>query len=74
MPTPKIKTSKSKKNMRRSHHKITAPGISLCSESGEVKRPHCVGPTGYYKGKLVIPKMSGKSDETGDLSASDFEG
>ena len=73
MPTPKKKTSKSKKNMRRSHHSIGAPSISLCSESGEVKRPHCVGPTGYYKGKLVMPKMAAKEAEAGELAASDFE-
>jgi large subunit ribosomal protein L32 len=55
MAVPKKKTSKSKKNMRRAHDSITAPGISTCSQCQEPKKPHraCAN-CGTYKGKEVI--------------------
>ncbi|MEI6399567.1 MAG: 50S ribosomal protein L32, partial [Pseudomonadota bacterium] len=30
MAVPKFRTSKSKRDMRRSHHFLTAPGSSVC--------------------------------------------
>ncbi len=55
MAVPKKKTSKSKKNMRRAHDSISAPGISTCPQCQEPKRPHrtCAN-CGTYKGKEVI--------------------
>lgn len=57
MPTPKKKTSRSRRDMRRSHDAIQAPAMSLDSKSGEWVRPHCAhkGPDGayYYKGKQI---------------------
>ena len=56
MAVPKKKTSKSKRDMRRSHDALTAPGLSLCSQCNEPKPPHRVCPScGTYKGKEVIP-------------------
>ncbi len=55
MAVPKKKTSKSKKNMRRAHDAISAPGISTCSNCNEPKLPHRVcSSCGTYKGKEVI--------------------
>ncbi|MBN2429308.1 MAG: 50S ribosomal protein L32 [Deltaproteobacteria bacterium] len=55
MAVPKRKVSKSKKNLRRSHDGLQAPGISLCSQCKEPKAPHRVCPNcGTYKGKEVI--------------------
>jgi large subunit ribosomal protein L32 len=55
MAVPKKKTSKSKKNMRRAHDAITAPGISICPQCQEPKLPHRVCQNcGTYKGKEVI--------------------
>jgi len=55
MAVPKKKTSKSKKNMRRSHDAVSAPGISTCPQCQEPKQPHRVcSNCGTYKGKEVI--------------------
>jgi large subunit ribosomal protein L32 len=55
MAVPKRKTSKSKRNMRRSHHALTIPKLSPCPECDEMKRPHVVCPhCGMYKGRQVI--------------------
>jgi large subunit ribosomal protein L32 len=73
MPTPKFRTSKSKRNMRRSHHALKVPPMSRCPETGEVKAPHCVSPNGKYKGELVNAKMAAKANALGGLSDLDLE-
>ncbi len=55
MAVPKKKTSKSRRDMRRAHDSLTAPGISLCSQCKEPKQPHRVCPScGTYKGKEIV--------------------
>lgn len=55
MAVPKKKTSKSKRDMRRSHDSLTAPGASVCPQCNEPKPPHRVCPScGVYKGKEVV--------------------
>ncbi len=55
MPVPKRRTSKSRRDMRRATHKLTAPTLNLCSRCGSPKLPHrvCIH-CGYYKGKEVV--------------------
>jgi large subunit ribosomal protein L32 len=54
MAVPKKKTSKSRRNMRRAHHALKAPGYVECSNCGEMKRPHHVcGACGHYDGREV---------------------
>lgn len=57
MPTPKKKTSRSKRDMRRSHDAITAPGMAIDKKSGELVRPHRAHKAAdgalYYKGKQI---------------------
>jgi large subunit ribosomal protein L32 len=54
MAVPKKKTSKSRRNMRRSHHALTAPAYVECPNCGEIKRPHNVcGACGQYRGREV---------------------
>lgn len=55
MAVPKKKTSKAKKNMRRSHHAIGATALMTCKNCGEPKRPHrvCLS-CGQYAGKQII--------------------
>jgi large subunit ribosomal protein L32 len=68
MPVPKFKTSKSKRDMRRSHHALKAPGQSICPNCSEMKHPHtvCEG-CGYYKGVQIFePKTKGKAARTFD--------
>lgn len=55
MAVPKRKTSKARKRKRRTHYKAKMPAFSLCSNCGEMKRPHNVCQNcGFYKGKQVI--------------------
>jgi len=55
MAVPKKKTSKSKRDMRRSHHALTVTNWSEDSNSGEpVRRHHVDLKTGMYKGRQVI--------------------
>jgi len=55
MGIPKRKTSKSKRDMRRSHDALTVPPQSSCSQCGEPILPHRVcAACGYYRGKQVI--------------------
>lgn len=55
MAVPKFRTSKSKRDMRRAHHALTAPGISTCANCGAVRRSHTVCEAcGHYKGKQVV--------------------
>ena len=59
MPTPKKKTSRSRRDMRRSHDGLDLPGIAIDKKSKELVRPHRAfkGADGalYYKGKQISP-------------------
>lgn len=51
MPLPKKKTSKSRRNMRRSHDHVAIPNVVYC-ECGEASLSHCICPgCGKYKGR-----------------------
>ena len=56
MAEPKRKTSKTRRDKRRSSHwKLDMPGMSKCSQCGEIKSPHRVCTAcGYYNGRAVI--------------------
>ena len=55
MAVPKRKTSKSKRNKRRSHHKIKSVNIIEDKKSGEFRLSHLVDlKTGLYKGRQVF--------------------
>lgn len=55
MAVPKRKTSKSKRDMRRTHQKIAGPNVSSCPQCGEAKLSHQVCPScGTYKGETII--------------------
>lgn len=54
MAVPKKRTSKAKRNMRRSHDAISGPKFVIDSD-GSVRRPHRVNlETGKYRDKQVI--------------------
>ncbi len=54
MAVPKKKTSKSKKRMRRSHHRVKAPTVIFC-ECGAPSLPHRICPEcGKYQGKQIL--------------------
>jgi large subunit ribosomal protein L32 len=48
------KKSPSRRNMRRSHDKLSAPPIAVEPTSGETHLRHHVSPTGFYRGKKVV--------------------
>jgi large subunit ribosomal protein L32 len=55
MPLPKRKTSKSKRDMRRSQKKTAAPSVTTCPQCGEAKLPHTVCKScGVYKGRNIL--------------------
>lgn len=55
MAVPKRKTSKSKRDMRRSHHALSAVNVVEDSNTGEIKRRHHIDlKTGTYKGRQVL--------------------
>jgi large subunit ribosomal protein L32 len=55
MAVPKRKTSPSRRNMRRSHHALTAAAHADCPKCGEPKRPHHVcGACGHYADREVV--------------------
>ncbi len=56
MAVPKRKTSKSKRDMRRSHDAIkNLPALQKCPNCGEMKQYHRVCPAcGDYRGREVI--------------------
>jgi len=55
MAVPKRKTSKSKRDTRRAHTKVSAPNLSVCPQCGEAKLPHHLcNSCGSYNGRTVI--------------------
>jgi large subunit ribosomal protein L32 len=55
MAVPKKKTSKSRRNMRRSHHALPVVGLVECPNCGEPKLPHHVcAACGHYDGREVV--------------------
>jgi|TARA_B110001450_G_C17197272_1_gene309871 large subunit ribosomal protein L32 len=55
MAVPKRKTTPSKRNMRRSHHRMKAINIIEDKKSGEYRLSHHVDlKTGYYNGKKIL--------------------
>ena len=59
MAVPKKKTSKSVRNMRRSHHALSAKNSIECANCGEPKLPHHVcSACGHYDGRSVVKSKS----------------
>ena len=59
MAHPKRKTSKTRRDKRRTHYKDTAKNLVTCPTTGELHLPHRAfwheGKL-YYKGKVVMEK------------------
>lgn len=57
MAVPFRRTSKTKKRMRRTHYKLSLPGMVVCPNCGEMRLSHKVcSNCGYYNGKNVMEK------------------
>lgn len=59
MAVPKKKTSKSRRNMRRSHHALAGSAHVECSNCGEMKRPHHVCRSCGYYGDREVTEAAG---------------
>ena len=60
MAVPKRKTTVSKRNKRRSHHKISNINVIEDKKTGEYRISHHIDlKTGFYNGKKILPS-SGK--------------
>lgn len=54
MAVPKQKSSKARGRKRRTHYKLSATQVGVCSECREPKLPHTACPEcGAYKGRNV---------------------
>lgn len=55
MAVPKKRISRTKRDKRRTHKKLTAVNLSSCPECGELTQPHRVcSACGFYKDRVVI--------------------
>ncbi|NOX97403.1 MAG: 50S ribosomal protein L32 [Nitrospirae bacterium] len=54
MPLPKKKTSRSRRDKRRTHDRLSEPALSKCSHCGQPKISHRICPhCGYYGGRMI---------------------
>ncbi|MDR0299464.1 MAG: 50S ribosomal protein L32 [Streptococcaceae bacterium] len=53
MAVPARRTSKTKKALRRTNYKMTAPTVSFDETTGDYHHSHRVSLKGYYKGRKV---------------------
>ncbi len=59
MAVPKRKTSKSVRNMRRSHHALGGTNTVECKNCGEPKLQHNVcAACGHYDGRAVVTSQA----------------
>ena len=59
MAVPFRKISKTRRDMRRTHYKVTANGLVKCTNCGEMIRPHRVcDKCGFYKGVNKLEKKA----------------
>ena len=57
MAVPKRKTSVSRRNKRRSHHKIVSSNVVEDKKTGEYRLSHHIDlKTGLYNGKKILDK------------------
>lgn len=55
MGVPKRKTSKSRRDKRRTHQRLAAVGLSTCPQCGASKLPHRICTScGYYKDREIL--------------------
>ena len=55
MALPKRRHSKTRKRKRRTHWKLSSPGLTRCSHCNQPKTPHSVCPNcGFYAGREVV--------------------
>jgi large subunit ribosomal protein L32 len=65
MPVPKRKTTPRRRNLRRSHHALSTPGLAIDKQTKSVHRPHHIDlKTGIYRGQQILFKESEEDVDT----------
>ena len=54
MAVQQNRKSSSKRDMRRSHDRLSGPALSEESTTGEIHRRHHVSAEGFYRGRQVV--------------------
>ncbi|HLW04070.1 MAG TPA: 50S ribosomal protein L32 [Azoarcus sp.] len=54
MAVQQNKKSPSKRGMRRSQDRLTAPSLAVEPTTGEVHLRHHISPSGFYRGRKVV--------------------
>lgn len=54
MAVQQNKVTRSKRDMRRSHHALAAPTLASDAVTGEIHRRHHVTADGYYRGRKAV--------------------
>jgi large subunit ribosomal protein L32 len=74
MAIPFRRTSKSKRDSRRAHCKLSAPTMIVCPNCGELTLSHQVcKKCGFYKGKLVVAPKPEKEKEVKEVKETKAE-
>lgn len=67
MPTPKKRTTRSKRDMRRSHDFLVPPTVHTCPTTGELTRPHRAHKSAdgsyYFKGQQISAPKAKSQEE-----------
>ncbi|MBI2790459.1 MAG: 50S ribosomal protein L32 [Gammaproteobacteria bacterium] len=63
MAVGQARTTRSRRNQRRSHDKVSKPTLSIDQETGETHRRHHITADGYYRGRQVIAAANVDADE-----------
>jgi large subunit ribosomal protein L32 len=67
MAVPKRKTTKSRRNMRRSHHALGRVNVIIDPITGDYKLPHQINTDGTYNGRQVV--ISNNNNAVADETA-----
>lgn len=63
MAVQKSRKTPSTRGMRRSHHKLKKPALSVDPTSGETHLRHRVSPDGFYRGEQVVVQLEHDDEE-----------
>lgn len=67
MAVPKRKTSKQRKNKRRTHYKLEVPGMVACPNCGEYRKSHHICPScDFYDGEDVMNQSESQPESKED--------
>lgn len=66
MAVAKSRKSRSRRNMRRAHHALSASALSVDAATGETHRRHHISSDGYYKGRQVVETRPVIEEESGE--------